>query len=82
MKKILPVLLLVAVCAGCSTQYRLTLTNGDVITSRGKPKYDAEKGCYYFKDANGETNMIFAGKVREIAPASMADKGGSQFYRK
>ncbi len=82
MKKILPLLLLLVLAvAGCATRYSIILTNGDIITSSGKPTYDADRGWYYYKDTHGNTNVIFAGKVREIAPASMADKGSSQFYR-
>jgi hypothetical protein len=82
MKKILPVLLLIAaVCAGCVTRYSLTMTNGEVVTARGKPTYNAEKGGYYYKDANGKLSFVFASKVREVAPASMAGKGNSQFIK-
>ena len=81
MKKIISILALAAVvCTGCATRYSITLNNGDVITSRGKPKHD-ERGYYFYKDANGQTNVIPAGRVREISPASMADKGGTQFLK-
>jgi hypothetical protein len=80
MKKFLPVVFLaLAACAGCTTTYNLTLTNGEVITARGKPKYDSQNGVYFYKSVNGQTNFVFAAKVREIAPTSMADKRGSQF---
>jgi hypothetical protein len=81
MNKLIPILLLVAlVCAGCSTRYSIILNNGDVITSRGKPQYN-EKGYYLYKDMDGQTNVIFASRVREVAPSSMADKGGTQFLK-
>ena len=82
MKKILPILLLiVAACAGCVTRYSLVLTNGDIITAQGKPTYDAQKGRYYYTDANGQPASVFASKVREISPANMVDKGGTQFLK-
>lgn len=82
MKKIISVLLLIAaICTGCTTRYSLILTNGDVITSMGKPKFDEQKGYYLYKDADGQTNIVFASKVREVAPSSMADKGGTQFLK-
>ena len=79
MKKIILLLILTATaCTGCATRYSLTLNNGDVITARGKPRFDKEKNRYYFKNAYGQPDEISAFKVREIAPSSMADKGGSQ----
>ena len=82
MKKILPVLLLIAaICAGCATRYSLLLTNGEVVTAHGKPTYNAEQGRYYYKDVNGKLSYIPASKVREVAPASMADKGSEQFIK-
>ena len=82
MKKILPIILLALVaCSGCRSTYNLTLTNGDVLTSHGKPTYDPQQARYYYRDIHGQTNSIPASKVREIAPADMADKGGSQFLK-
>jgi hypothetical protein len=82
MKKTVSVLLLVAaLCSGCATQYSLVLTNGEVITSRGKPRFDAEKGGYIYKDSSGQSNFVFAGKVREVEPSSMAAKSGPNFLK-
>jgi hypothetical protein len=80
MKKILPVLLLsAAVCAGCVTRYSLVMNNGEVLTARGRPTYSAEQGRYFYKDANGKPASVPASKVREVAPASMVKKEGTQF---
>jgi hypothetical protein len=82
MQKILSLLLLaLALCGGCATRYNLTLTNGEVVTSKGKPTYDEQKAGYFYKDINGGRHFVFASKVREVAPASMADKNGSQFIK-
>jgi hypothetical protein len=78
MKKIVLVLLLATfVCAGCATRYNIALTNGDVITARGKPKFDQAKGGFYYKDGQGNPAYISGGRVREVAPASMSNE--SQF---
>lgn len=78
MKKIALVLLLaVFVCAGCATRYNISLTNGDVITARGKPKYDQAKGGFLYKDGQGQPAFVSGGRVREVAPASMSND--SQF---
>ena len=78
MKKIAFVLLLAAfACAGCATRYNISLTNGDVITARGRPKYDQTKGGFYYKDGLGNPAFVSGGRVREVAPASMSND--SQF---
>ena len=82
MKKIISILVLATViCAGCATRYSIVLNDGEVLTARGKPKFDQQKGYYTYKAADGQTNIIFAGKVREVAPSSMVEKSGTQFIR-
>ena len=54
---------------GCSRQYVMTMNNGARITTNGKPKLDGQS--YVFKDAKGQEVRVPAGRVREIAPASM-----------
>ena len=74
-------LLVLAVCAGCATQYNMTLTNGDIIIARGKPHLNADKNMWIFKDASGQTNFIPAANVSQVAPSSMAndDKTTTKF---
>jgi len=55
------------------------LNNGARITAKGKPKL--QNGSYVFKDASGQPAQVSAGRVREIAPASMATVEGSQFTK-
>lgn len=82
MKKILPILLLIAtVCAGCATRYSLVMNNGEILTAHGKPTYNAQQGRYYYTDASGKPASVPASKVREVAPASMVDKEGTQFNK-
>ena len=79
MKRIsLLLLLALTLCAGCASRYNITLNNGDIVTAKGKPKYDKQRNGYLYNDALGNTNYISAFRVREIAPAShsKSDDGG------
>jgi len=67
MKKIfLFVLLLGMATVGCHTRYLMTLSNGNRITSVGKPKY--ENGKYRYIDINGQTNYVSASSVQTLEP--------------
>ncbi len=62
---------------GCSTHYVMTLNNGMRVTTATKPKLQG--GVYVFKDANGQDAYVPAGRVREIAPASMVSEDKPRF---
>ena len=80
MKPLLPTLLLGAVfLTSCTRHYVITLNSGARITTVGKPRL--ESGTYVFKDAKGQLDSVFAGSVREIAPASMSKSEKSRFRR-
>jgi hypothetical protein len=71
MKPTLLVALLGAVLlTGCARHYTITLTNGNRITTLGKPHLQG--ATYYFKDVKGQPGYISSGRVREIAPAGQA----------
>ncbi len=57
---------------GCAHHYVMKLTNGAQITTATKPKL--KESTYYFKDAKGVEQVIPAARVREVAPASIADQ--------
>ncbi len=63
--------------AGCARHYVIKLNNGSQITAANKPRL--KNGSYYFKDANGQTRTLPAGRVMEIAPASMVQKEKEPF---
>ncbi len=74
MKSALWLLTVLTLCAGCASHYNIKLTNGEVITSRGKPKLDKDKNGYYFTDAAGNPDYISLGRVEEIQPQSWKKK--------
>jgi len=74
---ILSVVLLLVVCAGCATRYDMKLSNGSVITARGKPRIDEQRHLIFYTDANGQTNVIPQFRVSQIEPHSMS--GSSKF---
>lgn len=80
MKRFLSALLLLSILlTGCARNYVITLNNGSRITTNSKPKLQGS--AYVFKDAKGQPAQVSAGRVREIAPASMAGEEGSQFIK-
>ena len=69
MKKILLlVVTAVTMFAGCASPYKVTLTNGAVLTSKGKPQLNKENDSYRFKDIQGRTNEIPSFRIRQIEP--------------
>src|SRR3974390_2990782 len=62
--------LALAFLAGCAHNYVITLNTGVRVNTTSKPRL--VEGKYYFTDANGREIALPAGRVREIAPASMA----------
>ena len=76
MKRLVLLFLLAAMCGGCRSTYNITLNNGMVITSKGKPKYDKDKGTFYYTDALGQEQHISMTAVRRIEPQSSK---GNQF---
>jgi len=78
MKRIVLMLLTsLSVLCGCAHNYVITLDNGRRITTASKPKLKGEK--YVFKDGAGGQGSVSAGRVREIAPASMANDDKPKF---
>jgi hypothetical protein len=84
----LPLLIGLIALTGCAHHYVMQLNNGAQVTTASKPKL--KEGVYYFKDAKGEQHAVAAARVRQVAPASVAEreskppplKGESQKKRK
>ena len=51
---------------GCAQRYKVTMTNGNVITAHSKPRLNAERSAYSFKDAAGNVRTVPTGRVTEI----------------
>jgi hypothetical protein len=69
--------LLLFLC-GCATQYDLTLTNGDVVRAKSKPRLN-EEGQFVFKDLAGHEATINRMRVREIEPVRAGSRPSSPF---
>jgi len=78
MKRLALLLLVsVAVLCGCAHTYVITLSDGRRITTASKPRL--ENGRYTFKDPAGRPSSVSAGRVKEIAPASMVEEQKPMF---
>lgn len=78
MKKLVFVLLVgQSLLCGCAHTYVITLSDGRRITTAGKPRL--ENGRYTFKDNAGRPASVSAGRVKEIAPASMVEEEKPMF---
>ena len=71
-KAALPLLIGLIALTGCAHHYVMKLSNGAQVTTASKPKF--KEGVYYFKDAKGVEHGVAAERVREIAPASVAEQ--------
>jgi hypothetical protein len=71
-KAVLPLLIGLIALTGCAHHYVMKLSNGSQITTANKPTL--KEGVYYFKDAKGEEHAVAAARVREVAPASVAQQ--------
>jgi hypothetical protein len=68
MKKLLPGVLMLAIAlllTGC-VRYNVTLSNGNVITAKSKPKLDKATQMYHFKDATGKEIWVQSMRIRSI----------------
>jgi ABC-type Fe3+-hydroxamate transport system substrate-binding protein len=64
----------VGLFTGCASRYKVTLNNGNVLTTSSRPKLDKATNSYTYKDAQGKTVVIPAGRIREIEPLSRKSK--------
>ena len=76
-KTLLPALAGLFLLAGCARNYVIVQSDFTRINVNNKPKY--KEGYYYYRDAHGQETRISAGRVREVAPASMVGDLNSQF---
>lgn len=73
--------LLICLCSvvlcGCASHYAIILNSGSRIDAKTKPKLVGNS--YVFKDMQGRDSYIPAGRVAEIAPASMVKDPNAKF---
>ena len=66
MKSFLVIAVAALAVTGCAHHYKMTLTNGNSITTSGKPKLNKAGTAYRYKDLQGKESWISAGRVTEI----------------
>jgi uncharacterized protein YcfL len=63
-------LLLTACCllslTGCSSEYIIDTTDGQLITTDGKPRLDEDTDMYRFEDSEGRDQQIQKATVKQI----------------
>lgn len=63
-------LLLTACCllslTGCSSEYIIATTDGQLITTDGKPRLDEDTEMYRFEDSEGRDQQIQKATVKQI----------------
>jgi uncharacterized protein YcfL len=63
-------LILTACCllslTGCSSEYIIATTDGQLISTDGKPKLDKDSDMYRFEDSEGRDQQIQKSKVNQI----------------
>ena len=63
-------LILAACCAlsltGCSSEYIIATTDGQLISTDGKPKWDKDTDMYRFEDSEGRDQQNPKSSVKQI----------------
>ncbi|MDA8486874.1 YgdI/YgdR family lipoprotein [Pseudomonas resinovorans] len=52
--------------AGCSSEYIIVTTDGQLLTSEGKPEFDRKSGMLEFEDSEGRSQHIPQTSVRQL----------------
>lgn len=55
-----------AALSGCSSEYIITTTDGQMLTSDGKPELDKDTGMLEFTDSEGRKQQIPQSNVRQM----------------
>jgi len=51
---------------GCSSEYIITTTDGQMLTSDGKPELDRDTGMLEFEDSEGRRQQIPQASVKQM----------------
>lgn len=68
---------LVLLATGCMNRYEITLSSGNVITTKGRPKYDKTTDTFRYTDLEGKKRYVPSVSVREVAPYDRSNKNPS-----
>lgn len=52
--------------AGCSSEYLIATTDGQIITTDEKPRLDKNTGMLEFEDSEGRSQQIPQNQVKQI----------------
>ncbi|MCY1288044.1 putative lipoprotein YgdR [compost metagenome] len=66
MKHWILALLCATALAGCSSEYIITTTDGQMLTSDGKPELDRDTGMLEFTDSEGRKQQIPQSSVKQM----------------
>lgn len=66
MKKMLLAACCLLTLSGCSSEYIIATTDGQLISSDGKPRLDEDTGMYRFEDSQGRDQQIQKDTVKQI----------------
>lgn len=66
MKKLILATCCVLGLAGCSSEYIIATTDGQLISTDGKPSLDEDTGMYRFEDSEGRDQQIQKDTVKQI----------------
>jgi uncharacterized protein YcfL len=66
MKHLIIAALCVFALAGCSSEYIISTTDGQMLTSDGKPKLDKGTGMIEFTDSEGRKQQIPQDSVKQM----------------
>jgi hypothetical protein len=80
MKKVLPMLGLTLLLAGCAHHYDMYLTNGVRITNVTKPVLNDNTEQFTYKDVAGNEHHVSAARVLEIKPHSHSSSSANSFH--
>ncbi|MNZ63232.1 putative lipoprotein YgdR precursor [compost metagenome] len=52
--------------AGCSSEYLISTTDGQLIATDNKPRLDKDSGMVHFEDHEGREQIIPQGQIKQI----------------
>lgn len=66
MKKLILATCCLLSLAGCSSEYIIATTDGQLLTTDGKPKLDKDTDMYRFEDSEGRDQQIPKSSIKQI----------------